>query len=364
MKILFNVYAFVLASIAIYCAILMTEPGQTLNVPRDWVLNYYRYMEVFWLAQALALAGLWIANTKGKFWKPVWMYLATAGVAFTFWAQSYAMPAAFPTEQFTADFYSVEEADKVIPDEDSRVYVTHINGETRIFPRYHLQVPHVAGWKSEGTEYAVTYCGLSNLPMVVETDYGLGESDFQVLGQTHNNLIFKDVNNGTAIQQITMQSEFTDHSTTVHPNTQMDRCQAKEMYPDAMVYVYGMERVLDEVILGLFEKPLQNQRNINNPDFIFDTLNLEDTRLNPKLEIFGYDNGVEQITIDPEFARANNGHKFNVGGEILTIDTDGEIVRILDESGTQVPTHNGVHYGIWTQFFPKTRVLTTEIINF
>lgn len=65
-----------------------------------------------------------------------------------------------------------------------------------------------------------------------------------------------------------------------------------------MVYVYGMERVLDEVILGLFEKPLQNQRNINNPDFIFDTLNLEDTRLNPKLEIFGYDNGVEQIAID------------------------------------------------------------------
>lgn len=360
MKVLFNLYALILAGLAIYFAILMTEPGQSLNVPRDWVLGYYRYMNYFWLGQVIALAILWYTNIKGKFWRPIWMCLATLGVAVTFWAQSYAMPTAFPTEQFNAQFYSVEQADELIPEQDSRVYVTEINNEIRIFPRYHLQVPHVAGWESGGTEYAITYCGLSNLPMVVETDYGLGQSNFQVLGQAHNNLIFKDLNNGTAIQQITMQSEFTDHQTTLHPNTQMDWETAKAMYPDAKVYIYGMERLIDEVVLGLFEKPLQNQRNIDNPDFIFDTLNLEDTRLNPKLEIFGYNNGKEQIAIEPHFARANNGYQFSVGDEVLQIETDGNIVRVLDINGKPVAIHNGVHYGIWTQFFPNTRVLSAE----
>jgi len=357
MKIIFNLYALALAAFAIFCAVLMTDVGQMIGVPRDWLLNYFRYMSLFWVAQAVALAVLWGANIRGKFWNPVWMWLAFVGVLFTFWVEAYAMPVAFPTQQFNATFYSVDEADQLIPDEDSRVYVTEVNGEMRIFPRYHLQVPHVAGWESEDTGYAITFCGLSNLPMVVETDYGLGTPDLQVLGQAHNNLIFKDVNNGSAIQQITMQSEFTDHQTTVHPNTMMEWETAKAMYPDAKVFIYPMDRVIDDVMLGLFEDPLQDQRDINNPDFIFDTLNLDDTRLNPKQEIFGYNSGTQQVAIDPAFARENDGFEFEVSGQMLKISTDGQIVRLLNAKGQQVPTHNGVHYGIWTQFFPNTEVL-------
>ena len=78
-----------------------------------------------------------------------------------------------------------------------------LNSEVRIFPRHHVQIPHVAGWESQEANYVVTYCGPSNLPTVVKTDYGLGEADSQVLGQANNNLILKDVNNGTAIQRIT-----------------------------------------------------------------------------------------------------------------------------------------------------------------
>jgi hypothetical protein len=357
MKALFNLYALTLAMLAIYCAVLMTEPGQMIGVPRDWLLNYYRYMPQFWAGQAVALAIFWFMNNRGKFWKPIWMWLASAGVLLTFWVESYAMSTAFPTEQYSAQFYSVEDADEFIPEEDTRVYVAQVNGETRIFPPYHLQVPHVAGWESEGTGYAVTYCGLANLPMVVETDYGLGASDLQVLGQSHNNLIFKDLNSGAAIQQITMQSEFSDHKTTVHPNTMMDWDTAKALYPDALVYIYAMDRVIDNVMLALFEEPLEEQRNIDNPDFIFDTLNLDDTRLNPKQEIFGYDNGTEQIAIDPGFARANDGFVLQLGGEDIQISTDGQVVRLFNSMGEQVPTHNGVHYGIWTQFFRNTEVL-------
>lgn len=357
MKLLFNLYALALALFAILCAILMTEPGQMVGVPRDWVLGYFRYMHLFWGLQLVALALFWYVNHKHKFWQPIWMWLATAGVLITFWVEADAMATAFPTEQFTAQYYSVEEADPLIPKEDSRVYVVELNGEVRIFPRYHVQIPHVAGWESNGQGYALAYCGLSNLPMVVETDYGLGASDLQVLGQTHNNLVFKDVNNHTAIQHITMQSEFTDHETTVHPNTMMDWEVAKSLYPNAKVYIYGMDRALDDVMMAVFEEPLKDQRDVNNPDFIFDTLDLEDTRLNPKQEIYGYNDGKRSIAIDPQFARASDGYEFQLSGETVRISTDGHVVKLYDVAGNLLPIHNGVHYGIWTQFFPMTEVL-------
>ena len=129
MKLLFNLYALTLALFAIYCAVLMTEPGQMIGVPRDWVLGYYRYMAYFWALQLAALALLWVANARGRFWHPAWMVLASLGVLVTFWAESLAMPTAFPTQQFNAEYYSVGEADALIPEEDSRVYVVELNGE-------------------------------------------------------------------------------------------------------------------------------------------------------------------------------------------------------------------------------------------
>lgn len=356
-KVIFNLYALTLASVAIFCAVLMTEPGQQLALPRDMTLTYYHYAGLFMMAQLIALGGLWYLSEKWKMWNRKLMSLSTLGVLFTFWASMHAMPLAFPTEQFNANYMSIEEADRLIPESDQRVYVVEQGDEVRIFPRYHVQIPHVAGWQQDETEYAITFCGLSNLAMVVETDYGLGDANLQVLSQTHNNLVFKDVNNGTAIQQITMQSEFTDHSTTVIPNTQMDWAQAKQMYPGAQVYIYSMDRFIDRILLDLFEKPLEMQRT-KGENFIFPTLDLVDTRMDVKTEIFGYDNGEQQIAIAPDFARSNNGYQFELGDETLRIETDGKIVRLMNaETNEQVPTHNGVHYGIWTQFFTDTQVL-------
>ncbi|GAA5218590.1 DUF3179 domain-containing (seleno)protein [Corallincola platygyrae] len=356
-KVIFNTYALVLAGVAIFCAVLMTEPGQSLNLPRDMTLGYYQHAGIFMLLQLVALGGLWYLSEKWKMWGRIRMGLATMGVFFTFWASMHAMPLAFPTEQFNAEFVTVEEADMFIPEEDQRVYVVEQGDEVRIFPRYHVQVPHVAGWEHDDNEYAITFCGLSNLAMVIETDYGLGEANLQVLGQTHNNLVFKDVNNGTAIQQITMQSEFTDHSTVVLPNTQMDWQDAKKQYPDAKVYIYGMERFIDGLLLAVFEEPLKMQRSQGEP-FVFPTLDLQDTRMDVKTEIFGYDNGEAQIAIDPDFARSNDGYEFELGSETLRIETDGKVVRLVDATtGEQVPTHNGVHFGIWSQFFENSEVL-------
>ncbi|MEH6651358.1 MAG: hypothetical protein V7707_15125 [Motiliproteus sp.] len=77
-----------------------------------------------------------------------------------------------------------------------------------------------------------------------------------------------------------------------------------------------------------------------------------------KTEVYGYNNGKAQIAIDPGFARANDGYEFELAGEQLRIQTDGNVVRLINvETGKQVPTHNGFHYGIWTQYFADTAVL-------
>jgi hypothetical protein len=357
-KIIFNVYAAVLAGTAIYCAILMTEPGQSLNVPRDWLLNYYDNAALYMTIQTIALLGLWALGITWKQWSWKLLSLASLGVFATFFIEMYMMQTVFPTQQQTAEFFSVQEADLVITDE-TIMYAVEIEGDSvRLFPREHLQIPHIAGWDVGDTEIVMTFCGLSNLPMVVESDYGLGASDINVLSQTHNNLIFKDNNNDVALQQITMESEFTDHVLTVIPNTMMDWATAKKMYPDAKVFIYPFDRLVDDLAVMAFEEPLKKQFNPEE-GFIFPTLNLTDDRMNHKVMIYGYTNGTEAVAIHPEFAKANDGFTFELGVDELEISADDYgVVRLLNlETGEQVATHNGVFFGIWAHWFSHTEVL-------
>ncbi len=357
-KTIFNLYAASLAAFAIYCAVLMTEPGQKINVPRDWLLAYYDNAALFIGLQLLALIGLWILSIRWKQWNWKLMSLASLGVFATFFIEMRMMQTVFPTLQKDAQFYSVQEADQVITN-DTVMYAVAIEGDAvRLFPREHLQIPHIAGWNVDDTEVVMTFCGLSNLPMVVEGDYGLGESDLNVLSQAHNNLIFKDNNNGTALQQITMKSEFTDHEPTIIPNTMMTWEVARQRYPDALVFLYPFDRVLDDLTLMAFDKPLQKQFNPED-GFIFPTLDLSDDRMNHKVMIYGYDNGNESVAIDPEFAKANNGYQFELGNELLEIraDRDGVVKLLNADTGLQVATHNGIFFGIWSHWYPETQVI-------
>ena len=357
-KLIFNVYAAILASIAIFCAILMTEPGQSLNVPRDWLLNYYNNAALYMGIQIIALLGLWILSITWKQWNWKIMGLASIGIFATFFIEMYMMQSVFPTQQKNAEFFSVQEADSVLTDE-TVMYAVEIEGDSvRLFPREHLQIPHIAGWDVDGTEVIMTFCGLSNLPVVIESDYGLGESDINVLSQTHNNLLFKDNNNGTALQQITMKSEFTEHSPTIIPNTMMDWVTAKKLYPDAQVFIYPFDRLIDDLAMMAFDQPLKKQFNPEE-GFIFPTLDLTDDRMNHKVMIYGYNNGTEAIAIHPDFSKANDGYTFELGADKLEISADENgVVRLMNaETGKQVATHNGIFFGIWSHWFAHTEVL-------
>ncbi len=61
---LFIALACVTAFVSIFSAVLMTEPGQSLNLPRDWLISYYANK---WLLIALNVALLACAVKRRRF---------------------------------------------------------------------------------------------------------------------------------------------------------------------------------------------------------------------------------------------------------------------------------------------------------
>ena len=136
----------------------MTEIGQMINFPRDWLLGYYNNVALYITLQILALlVGLWVLSIRWQQWNWKLVSLASLGVFTTFFIEMYMMQSVFPTQPKDAEFFSVAEADTVISD-DTVVYAVEIKGDVvRIFPREHLQIPHIAGWEVDGKEVVMTF---------------------------------------------------------------------------------------------------------------------------------------------------------------------------------------------------------------
>ncbi len=373
----FAIIAFVTAFGSIFAAVLMTDVGQAFALPRSWIISYYRYKGLFIGINLALLAYLWWLHLRSGIWRRSWMVLASVGVVFCIISANFVNYNLFPTQQQDATFLSVAEADELLDDEQI-VFAVEINGEVRGFPRDHLEIPHVAGATIGGDDVAMTFCGLSNLPVVIDQDIGHGESDFGVMAQTHNNLILIDHESGDLIQQITMDSEFTDAAVTMRPNTMMPWRSFKELYPEATVFIYDFDRALDPAIQWAFSAVLEMQFD---PDAgtVFPTVDLKDDVLNPKEQIWGYDAGTLQVAFTRSFVERNPVHNFELDGrplvlvydaryDIVTLfsrELDGKMVAFesIDSRGTtevgrlhQLPTHNGVFWMVWSHFFPETQV--------
>ena len=373
----FLTLAVVTAIFSIFLAVLMTEPGQSLNLPREWVVGYYANRWFFIVINLVLLAALWWLNNKYQFWRRIWMVLASTGVILCIIAANFMLPTLFPAYQHDANYVTVAEADELLSD-DAVIYAVEINGETKGYPRKHLEIPHIAGANIGGEEVVMTFCGLSNLPVVYDQDIGHGRSDLGVLLQTHNNLLMVDRESGELIQQITGNAEFAGKKLKTHPNTMMSWANFKRLYPDAEVFIYEFNRALDGILEALFEGPMEKQFSEEH-GAIFPTLAMEDNRLPNKEEIWGLDTGSEQAAFTRDFLQENPTFQFNLGGNEYVIaynaeydavnlferSIDGRVIDVenIDISGqtsagklSKVPLHNGVFWMIWAHWFPDTKV--------
>lgn len=382
---IFILLAVVTAAVSIFSAVLMTEPGQSLNLPREWVFGYYSNRWVFIIINLALLLLLWIMNVRYKFVRVFWAYLATLGVIVCIIAANFLLSAFFPSYQRGANYVSVQEADKFL-DDDSIIYAVEINDDVRGFPRKHLEIPHIAGANIGGEDVVMTFCALSNLPVVYPQDIGHGESDLGILIQVHNNLVLVDRESGELIQQITGTRELetsgsrevSGNKLPTYPNDMMAWAVFKELHPDATVFKYEFNRTLDEILLAIFEGPMEKQFSEQHGP-IFPTLDLADSRLPNKELVWGVDLGNERAAFTQSFVEANPIHQFELGGEQLVIaydkehgivsvfdrTMDGEAIEIveIDRVGNtpqgklkKIPIHNGVFWMVWSHWFPETEV--------
>ncbi len=374
---LFIALACVTAFVSIFSATLMTEPGQSLNLPRDWVVVYHANKWLFITLNLVLLVALWFFHIRYQIWGRSWMFLASIGVVFCIISANFLLPTFFPSYQRGANYVPVQEADQVLED-DSIIYAVEINGDVKGYPRKHLEIPHVAGANIGGEDVVMTFCALSNLPVVYNQDIGHGESDLGILIQVHNNLVMVDRKSGELIQQITGEVESSGEKLPTYANDMMTWEVFKRLHPDAMVFVYEFNRVLDTVLLALFEGPMEKQFSEEHGP-IFPTLDLKDNRLPNKEQVWGLDLGKEQAAFTKSFMETNPIYQFELGGRELVISHDKEhdIVTVFDrtidgmaievaeidwDGNTsqgklqKVPIHNGVFWMIWSHWFPETEV--------
>jgi hypothetical protein len=376
-RVYFFVVAVVTAAFSIFSAVLMTEPGQSLNLPRSWTITYYHHHWWFIAINVVLLAYLWYLHVSRNIWSRFWMSLASLGVVICIISANFLLTALFPSSQYNANYVSVAEADAILDDHDV-IYAVEIGGEVRGFPRKHLEIPHIAGDTIGGKEVVMTFCALSNLPVVIEQDIGHGESDIGILIQTHNNLVMVDRNSGELVQQITRETEFSDAKVISHPNTMMTWGSFKRAYPQAEVFIYEFNRVLDNFLLAAFEGPMEAQFSSDHGP-IFPTLDMNDNRLDAKEQIWGFDAGVEQVAFTKDFARNNPIYMLEIDSQpvVLVYDADYDVVNLfsqelngqiiefdtIDFRGVtgqgrleQLPMHNGVFWMVWSHWYPGTKV--------
>ncbi|NWK57027.1 DUF3179 domain-containing protein [Verrucomicrobiaceae bacterium N1E253] len=378
-------YFIILASFtavySIFSMLLMSDIGQFFAMPKSWIIAYYEHAFLLGLVNVILLLGLWylhLVRKVGRLWV---MLVATVGVLLCIFAANMMNTLLFPTKQHTATYVSVTEADRVLADEQV-IYVLEINGEVRGYPQDHLELPHVAGGDFGGQEVVMTYCGLSNLPVAMNQDLGSGESDLRVMAQVHNNLILKDNETGELVQQITATTEFGDKQLEVYPNTMMTWKSFKQLYPEAEVFVYSFDRMLDPIFRWFFAATLEIQ-NDRSKGAAFPTVSLDDDRLNPKEAVWGYRAGDRQIAFTKEFAKQHPVYPFEFQGEplVLTYDKTHDIITLFSrlkdgeeldfhsidfrgqtDSGKldQKPLYNGVYWMVWTHWFPDTQLNDQE----
>jgi len=338
----------------------MTEPGQLLNWPRTWIVTYYSYRWWFISFNLLLLVSLWWMHIRYRFLRSIWMYLASIGVILCIIVANFLLPAFFPSYQKNATYVSVSTANKLLKN-DSIIYAVEINGDTVGFPKKHLEIPHVVGATVGGKEIVMTFCALSNLPVVYKQDIGYGESDLRILIQTHNNLLMVDKKSGELVQQINGKLEYSGKRLPAIPNDMMKWSTFKKRYPNARVFLYPFVRPLDNLLLALFEGGMEQQFSHEHGP-MFPTLSLKDKRLPNKEQVWGLTVGKESAAFSRAFLAKHPRYTFSLGDKklVVTYEKSTDIAKAftLNDQGKlkALPLYNGVFWMVWAHWFPETKV--------
>ena len=374
--ILFYLLAFLSLSAALFGTIVLTEAGQMLNLPREWLVEFFRYRVPISLGIGVALVFIGFIQLKHRVAGPLtFISLLTLSILGLYIINWFVPAHWLRSQHLTAKYTSVQEADKLLHKDDD-IFVLEINGDVRAFPRDWMMLPHFAGDQIGGEEVAMSYCVLSNLPLAFSSRFDGQQTDYKVIAQAHNNLIFTDIISGELIQQITGTAEFSGNKLNQYPVQRMPWYAFRDLYPDGKVLRYIEPNLLDRITDKLFEKELI-KHYAGKP--IFPTLDLVDTRLPNGELVWGLNLNGKQIAVALSAFQDNNFINIELGGQHILLawfpeyETLGAFKaqdsRMLEDMKVdpygnttdgkleRIHTYPGLLWMVWSHWYPDTEIL-------
>ncbi len=374
--------AYLSAAIALISAligtVLMTELGQILNLPSDWVYGFFRARHSWLLVALIALVVVIAVQVRHRFLgRSLFAVFVCAVLAGLFAANFFVPYFWLRSEQHTAEFISVAKADDLLGEQDD-VLVLEINGDARAYPTRWMQLPHFAGHVVGGKEVVMSYCALSDLPQAFATDLDGQAADYRVIAQVHNNLIFTDTHSGELFQQITGRGGFSGQSPDRYPVQRMPWRSFKALYPAGQVF-FTEPNLFDRGTQWVFDSGLQKHYQ-GEP--LFPTLRMDDDRVPAGEPVWGINLDGEQLAITRAAFDRYRAHAATVGGNTVLLVwypkyemlgaylsetlTPGPIAeeflpdpygKLGDEYLRRAPLYPGVRWMVWSHWYPDTALI-------
>ncbi len=358
-------------------AVLLTEAGQMIAIPRSWVVNFFYFRLPVSVGICITMVLLLLFQGTHRLVKQYVLILLLVGiVGCLFTINSFVPDYWLRSLQHTAQYTSIQVADERLLDNDD-VFVLEINGVARAFPRDWMMLPHLAGDDFAGVQATMSYCVLSNLPMAFSSLYEGNTTDYKVIAQVHNNLIFTDKNSGELFQQITGVGEYSNKKLEQYPVQRMPWHSFRALYPDGLVLEYPVPNMLDKITTDLFDRELLKHYS-GKP--LFPTLNLKDHRLPNAEQVVGIEAGGEYLAVTRSFLEANPVYNLELGGKNIVLawfseyETHGVFkgelngkpasIKKIDPYGKtpegkleRLNAYPGVLWMVWSHWHPDTKLL-------
>lgn len=374
--ILFYLLAFFSLSAALFGTTILTEAGQMLNLPREWLVEFFRLRGPISTGIGIALVLIVLIQLKHRvLGRLTFIILLTVNIFGLFMINRFVPDHWLRSQHLTAEYTSVEVADKLLHKDDD-IFVLEINGDVRAFPRDWMTLPHFAGDLIGGEEVAMSYCVLSNLPLAFSSRFEGQPTDYKVIAQAHSNLVFTDRISGELIQQITGTAELSGKKLDQYPVQRMPWHAFKSLYPEGKVLRYTEPNLLDRITDKLFEKELIKHYD-GKP--IFPTLDLVDTRLPNEELVWGLNLNGKQIAVTLSAFKDNNIVNIELGDQhiLLAWFPEYETLGAFKAQGSRMPedmkidpygnttdgklervhTYPGLLWMVWSHWYPDAEIL-------
>lgn len=246
----------------------------------------------------------------------------------------------------------VSAADAGFLADDDIVLAISVDGVHRAYPTSILARHEIVNDTIAGQPIAITYCPLCGSGAAFSRRIGGEVTSFGVSGVLHNSdLVLYDRASNTLWAQVIgrgIVGQRSGENLTSLPLTQVEWREWRGAHPDTQVL--STDTGFD---VAYTANPYGDYAS---SDKVFFPLSNRDTRIHPKMVVFGMEIGDASLAVTDEYLRANPRIETELAGEKLVIEraADG-MVNASRADGSVVPAIR-LFWFAWASFHPRTEL--------